>query len=81
MRKVPKLRTLLDQSIEATKLTVRLWNSRHKCVKMSKLKMSQTNIRNEPVLLKNIRLGTQALGVVPFLKRTANSFFSIHCCI
>ena len=57
----PKLRTLLDQSIEGTKLTVQLWNSPHECVKMSKLKMSQTNIRNEPVRLKNIRLGTQAI--------------------
>ena len=41
---------------------MQLWNSWHECVKSSKLKMSQANIiRNEPVRLKNIRLGTQGL--------------------
>ena len=38
-----------------------LWNSRHKCVKWSKVKMSRLNIKNEPVWLKNIRLGTQGV--------------------
>ena len=34
-----------------------LWNSPHKCVKLSKMKMSRLYYRNEPVRLKNIRLG------------------------
>ena len=37
-----------------------LRNLRHGCVKWSKMKMSRLNIRNEPVRLKNIRLGTLA---------------------
>ena len=35
---------------------------RNECVKWLKEKMSRLNIRNEPVRLKNIRLGTQALN-------------------
>ena len=33
----------------------------HKCVRWSNMKMSRLYIRNQPVRLKNIRLGTQAL--------------------
>ena len=36
----------------------------NKCVKWSKMKMSRLNIRNEPVWLKNIRLGTQAIEIL-----------------
>ena len=46
---------------------MQLSNLQHKCVKPSKLKMSQTNIVNESVWLKNIRLSTKAL-VAAFLK-------------
>ena len=38
-----------------------LWHLRHECVKWSQVKMNRLDIRNEPVRLKNIRLGTQDL--------------------
>ena len=37
---------------------------RNECVKWLKEKMSRLNIRNEPVRLKYIRLGTQALCII-----------------
>ena len=35
-----------------------------KCVKWSKMKISRSNSRNEPVRLKNIRLGTRAVRYI-----------------
>ena len=41
----PKLRTLLYKVIKQTKQAMRLWNLQLECAKLSKMKMSHTNIR------------------------------------
>ena len=61
----PKLKEpwFMNSNYPFIKKFEQLWNSRHKCVKWSKVKMSRLNIKYEPVWLKNIRLGTQGIVV------------------